>query len=146
MKRTKEQFRAEHEAFREELYRQNIHWEERERLDRQFYADWYNEMEVGDRCHIQHYSDVSPCTVIKRTKKTITVRYDKATRDPNWKPEFIPGGFSVICTNNEEQRWIIEEDLEGRTETFRLHNNGKFESPYGERLYPEWLMHYDYNF
>lgn len=109
--------------------------------------EWYNEMAVGDHCHICHYSDVSPVTVVKRTAKTITVRYDKAERDPEWKPEWIPGGFSAYCTNNDEQRWIISEDLDGKTDVFRWSKvYNVFRNKHGEKLFPEWRKHYDYNF
>lgn len=122
-------------------------YEERQAAERKMFADWYNEMDVGEHAHICHYSDVSPCTVIKRTKTTITVRYDKATRDPDWKPEWIVGGFSAHCTNNDEQRWIIEEDPNGKTDIFRWHKNANcFKNTCGEKLFPEWAKHYDYNF
>lgn len=140
MKRTsKEFFDWYYKARRDIPYDQRGEWEN------QAFMDWWNELEVGDHAHICHWSDVSPVTVVKRTAKTITVRYDKATRDPNWKPEWIPGGFSAICTNNDEQRWIIEEDENGRTETFRLRKIG-WRNRADEKLYPGWMMKYDYNF
>ncbi len=140
MKRTsKEFFDWYYEA------RWDIPYEERSAWEHQAFMDWWNELEVGDHAHICHWSDVSPVTVVKRTAKTITVRYDKATRDPNWKPEWIPGGFSAICTNIDDQKWIIEEDENGRTETFRLRNVG-WRNKADEKLYPEWMKHYDYNF
>ena len=125
--------------------RWDVPWEERSEWENKAFLDWWNELEVGDHAHICHWSDVSPVTVIKRTAKTITVRYDKATKDPNWKPEWIPGGFSAICTNNDDQKWIIEEDENGRTETFRLRKIG-WRNKAEEKLYPGWAKHYDYNF
>lgn len=125
--------------------RWNVPFEERGAWENQAFLDWWNELEVGDHAHICHWSDVSPVTVIKRTAKTITVRYDKATRDPNWKPEWIPGGFSAYCTNNDEQKWIIEEDENGRTDTFRLRKCG-WRNKADEKLLPGWMKHYDYNF
>lgn len=122
-------------------------YEERRAAEAKMFADWYNEMDVNEHAHIQHYSDVSPCTVVKRTKTTITVRYDKAERDPNWKPEWVVGGFAAHCLNNDEQRWIIEEDPAGEVETFRWHKRDNcFMNTSGEKLLPGWAKHYDYNF
>ena len=122
-------------------------YEERRAQELKLFADWYNEMDKGEHCHIHHWSDVSPCTVIKRSKTTITVRHDKAERDPNWKPEWIPGGFSAVCTNIDEQKWIIEEDENGYVETFRWHKNANcYENTAGEKLLPGWAKYYDYNF
>lgn len=140
MKRTSREF---WDWFHKEKW--NVHFTERGAWEHNALMEWWNELEVGDHAHINHWSDVSPVTVVKRTAKTITVRYDKATRDPNWKPEFIVGGFSAHCTNNDEQKWIIEEDENGRTETFRLRKIG-WRNSCDEKLYPEWAMHYDYNF
>lgn len=140
MKRTREEF---FKWYHEERW--NVPFRERDAWQHKAMMDWWNELEVGDHAHICHYSDRSPVTVIKRTAKTITVRYDKAELDPNWKPEWVVGGFAGHCTNNDEQRWIIEEDPNGRTEVFRLRNVG-WRNSADEKLYPEWAKHYDYNF
>ena len=103
-------------------------------------------MNVGDRGHIRLYTDIEPCTVIKVTATTITVRRDKATRDPDFKPEWIPGGFSAICTNDHEQKWIITEDPEGEVETFRWSGKQWCYIHNGCRFYPGWKKYYDYNF
>lgn len=140
MKRTSKEF---WNWYHEEKW--NIPYQERDAWELNAKIEWWNELEVGDHAHICHWSDISPVTVIKRTKKTITVRYDKATLDPDWKPDFVVGGFSVHCTNNDDQEWIIEEDENGRTETFRLCKFG-WRNTAHERLYPEWMKKYDYNF
>ena len=122
-------------------------YNEREEAKNKMFAEWYNEMSVGDHAHVKHYSDISPCTVVKRTKTTITIRYDKTELDPNWKPEFVVGGFCAHCTNNDEQPWNIEEDPNGDTDVFRWHKNDNcFMNASGEKLYPEWMKKYDYNF
>lgn len=110
--------------------------------------EWRQSLEVGDKVHICCYSDINPATVIKKTATTLTVRYDKAHLD-GWKPEMIPGGFSAVCLNDSDQigHWIIEDDLDGRTEVFRWskrHNRYKNRSD--EFCEPEWLKYYDYNF
>lgn len=109
--------------------------------------DWLKSLEVGDRVHIQMYSDVEPATVVKRTAKSITVRKDKAERDPSWKPEFIVGGFAGHCTNQDSQRWFITEDLEGSTERFNWSEKyGCWKNRADETLWPDWEKFYDYNF
>ena len=146
MKRTAEQFFNEyHEA------RRNFEgtYLERQEKEKQMFRDWYDEMEVGDHCHICHWSDISPCTVIKRTKTTITVRYDKATRKDSWKPEFVIGGFAAHCLNNDDQHdaWLIEEDENGVIETFRWSKKFNcYKNLSDEKLFPEWAKKYDYNF
>ena len=142
MKRSKEQFFNE-------LYnaRRNVSWREREELDCKMFSDWYHEMEVGDHCHICHWSDVTPCTIIAKTPTTLTVRHDKATRDENWKPEWDIGGFSAHCTNIDEQKWNIEEDEDGTVEVFRWSKRyNQYRNTCGEKLFPEWKKFYDYNF
>ena len=111
--------------------------------------DWYKSLEVGDHVHINHYSDIDPATVIKRTSKMIIVRNDKAELDGVWKPEFIPGGFSAHCTNDHEQtdHWVITEDPDGSTERFNWSEKyGVWRNKSDETVAPEWLKYYDYNF
>jgi len=46
------------------------------------------------------YSDVHPYEVVRViSEKTIEIRAMNASRDPNWKPEIIPGGFAGHCIN-----------------------------------------------
>lgn len=146
MKRTTAQF---FEEYHEARWHFTGTYDERREQELKMFQDWYDEMEVGDHCHIAHWSDVSPCTIIKRTKTTITVRYDKATRKESWKPEWIPGGFSAVCLNNNDQddAWIIEEDEAGRTDIFRWSKRYNcFKNKCDEKLFPEWAKFYDYNF
>lgn len=120
-----------------------------ESLNDSIYTEWLMSMEVGDHAHICHYSDVTPCTVIKKTATTLTVRHDKVEKSDKWNPQWEVGGFSAICTNNEDQDdwWIIEEDPDGYTETFRFRKSvNKYMNKSDERLYPNWRYHYDYNF
>jgi hypothetical protein len=103
-------------------------------------------MKVGDKGSVRLWSDSNPCTVIRRTKTTVTVRFDKAELNPEWKPEWVVGGFSAICTNQKDQQWIIEDDPEGSTETFRWSDKENCFIHNGCRLTPGWYKHYDYNF
>lgn len=86
------------------------------------------EVEVGDGVTICLYSDKYASTIIKRTKATITVQRDKAIKDPNFKPNFIVGGFAAHCTNQDEQSYTYESDPDGLIETFRWsEKHGRFQ-------------------
>lgn len=74
----------------------------------------FENLKVGDGVTLHGYSDREAYTVISRTKSKVVAQMDKATRDPNFKPEFISGGFSAHCTNQEEQTYTYERDAEGR--------------------------------
>ena len=143
MKRSWEQYR---EAVSNLFENRSISYTEKWEIEKKMEAEWLDELDVGDHAHVSLWSDVEPVTVVKRTKKTVTVRRDKAERDPNWKPEWIPGGFSAICTNNEDQQWIIEEDPSGRTETFYWSGVNNRWQHNDCTLRPGWLKIYDYNF
>ena len=143
MKRTREQFIKEYREIGNDL---RMPIRERDEKQLALMDEWYHEMEVGDHANVKMYTDVDPVTIIKKTATTLTVRYDKAKRDPDWKPEWIPGGFSAICTNDEDQRWIIDPDPDGRVETFRWHKNEHCYMNGGCRLTPGWRKYYDYNF
>ena len=106
--------------------------------------------QVGDRANVRYHTDVRPCTVIKRTAKTVTVRFDRAERDHSWKPEQVIGGFAAHTVNNHDQRWIIAEDLDGACRKFSLRQSGAWievgDSPRGTRLGQGWRHFYDFNF
>lgn len=92
------------------------------------YTEKNREIEVGDGVTYCLYSDKYACTVIKRTAKTLTIQRDRAIRDPNFKPEYIPGGFAAHCTNNEDQSYTYERNPNG--EIFICHwseKRGRFQ-------------------
>ena len=122
-------------------------WDYEEKIN-EMRREWRQSLEVGDRVHICHYSDITPATIIKKTKTSLTVRHDKAHLD-GWKPEMIPGGFSVVCLNDSDQigHWIIEEDSEGSIEVFRWSKRyNRYKNTSDEFCEPEWMKYYDYNF
>lgn len=82
-------------------------------LEREYHKELNREIEVGDGVTMYLYSDRKAYTVIAKTAKTITIQRDKAIRDPGFKPEWVPGGFSAICTNSEDQKWTYERDPNG---------------------------------
>ena len=106
----------------------------------------HSELQVGDGVTLNLYSDSEAYTVIKRTPTTITVQRDKAIKDPRFIPKWIPGGFSAICTNQDEQEYTYERDENGFKQT--LH----FSKKYGRFMYlgkPISIGRhefYDYNF
>ena len=142
MKITKEEYWAKRDAIREN---RSLGWDVREQMCDELWEAYCDGLEVGDRANVRFYSDVEPVTVIKRTAKTITVRFDKATLSPDWKPEMVAGGFAAHCVNQETQEWKIEEDPNGSTGVFRRRKNGWYDT--GDcKLTPGWRKFYDYNF
>ncbi len=78
--------------------------------------------QVGDRCNWRLWTDVVPCTVVKRTAKTVTVREDKATVVK--PPVLVPGGFAAVVL--EDATYEISEDPHGRLRTFSLRKSGSW--------------------
>ena len=73
--------------------------------------DMYN---VGDGVTVRYWTDQEAYTIIGKTEKTLTIQRDKATLVPEFKPEFIPGGFFAHCTNQFDQEYTYEPDPNGR--------------------------------
>ena len=104
-------------------------------------------VKVGDGATLNYWSDRHAGTIVKVTKATITIRRDKATKDPDFKPEFIVGGFSAHCTNQDEQAYIYEPDENGSLTTIywskkynRYGTPGNLTASKGRHEF------YDYNF
>lgn len=91
----------------------SVHYNKLRELEFELKRALNMEIEVGDGVTLHLWSDAEAHTVIKRTAKTLTIQRDKAIRDPNFKPEWVPGGFSAICINSEDQEWTYERDPEG---------------------------------
>lgn len=107
------------------------------------------ELDVGDGVTMCLYSDQHACTVIAKTAKTITIQRDKATLDTNFKPEFIVGGFAAHCTNQEDQKWTYERDLNGEiTRCYWSEKLGRYTTGGDQsiRISPGRHEFYDYNF
>lgn len=105
-------------------------------------------IEVGDGITINLYSDSNAYTVIKRTKSTITIQRDKVVLKPEFKPEFIEGGFSHICTNQNDQDYDYERDEDGRILTLRWSDkyNTWSTGNHGSSVSLGRHEFYDYNF
>lgn len=91
------------------------------------------------------YSDIEPREIVRViSDKTIEIRAMRVERDPNWKPEFVPGGFAGTVTNNESQRWIITSDPTAPTFRIRLSKRGWGRGRFHLSNTPRYF--YDYNF
>lgn len=105
-------------------------------------------VKVGDGVTMHLYSDAHAGTVIKKTNTSLTIQRDKATRDPNFKPEFSVGGFAGHCSNQNEQTYTYEQDPNGETVIFRWSKkyNEYRNSKRGQSLTKGRREFYDYNF
>lgn len=95
------------------------------------------------------YSDVNPFEIVRRVSdKTIEIRAMDSERDPDWKPKFIPGGFSAHCVNQSEQRWNIQSNPDNPVIRIRLQKSGQWKDAHGRRfdLHDSPIRFYDYNF
>jgi hypothetical protein len=124
------------------------------------YADRISALAIGDGVTVSIWTDCEAYTIIKRTATTMTLREDKATRSPNFKPEFVAGGFAGHCVNQNEQSYTYEPNLTGPTTKVSLRRwtdeegnerrlwkkvgVGKFER--GGNVYPGRSKFHDYNF
>lgn len=107
------------------------------------------EIEVGDGCTLHLWSDSYACTVIRKTAKSITIQRDKAIRNPDFKPEWVAGGFAAHCTNADEQSYTYERNENG--ETFVCHwseKEGRYRhgSDGSMKVSLGRYEYYDYNF
>ena len=94
------------------------------------------------------YSDINPYEVVRVVSdKTLDVREMDAERDDSVKLEFVPGGFSAVCLNQRDQKWLIKSNPENKIVRIRLGKNG-WKDAYGRAFslgnYP--VKFYDYNF
>lgn len=102
---------------------------------------------VGDGATVVLYTDRYAGTIIKVTPLSITVQRDTATLDPEFKPEWIIGGFAAHCTNQEDQKYTYERDEHGETYTFRWSDKHQsYGRPGNLRAIKGRHEFYDYNF
>ena len=114
-------------------------------------AEFYNRVKltpanakVGDGATVNLYTDRHACTIVKITKRTITVQRDKATLDPNFKPIY-PDGF--FCTNQGEQTYTYERDTNGKLYTiYWSEKHNQYGKPNNYTLSRGRHEFYDYNF
>lgn len=95
------------------------------------------------------YTDVTPFEVVKEISvKTLEVREMKCERDTSIKLDFHVGGFSANCSNQDKQKWIIEQDENSSVIRIRLNSKGQWKDKNGNRysLKDKPIKFYDYNF
>lgn len=111
------------------------------------WTDYFREnAEAGDGATVCWWSDQKAYTIIKRSEKTLTLQRDKATLVPEFKPEFVIGGFSAHCINQHEQSYTYERDDNG--EIIKAYWSEKKHGFYwnGMRVISGRHEFYDYNF
>ena len=97
------------------------------------------------------YSDSHAWVVVRRTAKTLTVSPVLVKRNPDWKPEFIKGGFAGHCVNQSDQTWLFDR-ISNETKTLRLVKNWRAGSDHrwgykGTTFIANGAIEtYDYNF
>lgn len=94
------------------------------------------------------WSQTYPFEIVKViSPTTLEIRAMDHERDPNWVPEFIPGGFAAHCTNQHAQTWFYKSNLNARPIRIRLNKKGQWVHK-GRRFNladaPKYF--YDYNF
>lgn len=94
------------------------------------------------------YSDVTPYEVVRVvSEKTLEIRRMSAERDPNWTPDFVPGGFFGTVINQNSQTWIITSDDTAPVIRIRLGKHGWKDAHRGRYdLADEPHRFYDFNF
>ena len=107
--------------------------------------------QIGDQAAVYYYSDVKPCTVIKRTKKFVWIQMDNYKLAEGERPDIIPGGFAGHCTNQRSLKYDITRNLEGSISKFGLRKNGRWCRCGQHDVNPTslgkgWRAFYDYNF
>lgn len=104
-------------------------------------------VKIGDGVTVNLWSDRHAATIIKVTPKTVTVQRDTAILSPDFKPEWITGGFSAHCTNQNEQSYTYERNEKGEIITFRWSDKYQtYGTPGNLTLSKGRHEFYDYNF
>jgi len=96
---------------------------------------------IGSFLNRYSYSDVNPVGQVigVKGKKTLILRKVNATNNKT-KMEFVPGGFSCMCTNQWDQDW----EFEILDETFEMRVCKKCTRQLEASDMP--IKYYDYNF
>lgn len=107
----------------------------------------WEDVKVGDGVTVHYWTDAHAGTVIKRSAKSLTIRQDKAILDPDFKPDFITGGFAAHCTNQDEQSYTYEPNEDGRI--YKAYWSDRKRGFFAEkclRITKGRHEYYDYNF
>ena len=91
------------------------------------------------------YTDRKPLGVVKDNPRTKVLSPVLVAKDPEWKPDFHPGGFSAYCANQISQTWLydgIDEEVQIRVYKTKRGWSMKF-----HQFVEDCAVHfYDYNF
>lgn len=85
-----------------------------------------DDAKVGDGATVHFYSDSEACTVISRTKKTITLQVDDAELINGNELVFVKGGFAAHCANQEIQKYKYSENKNGKIYKASRRKNGDY--------------------
>lgn len=97
------------------------------------------------------WTDTTPYKVIDRTATTLTLQEVRVERDPDFKPNFIKGGFAGHCTNQDEQTWLYaglgDDIVKVRLVKSRYYGSDKLWGSKGREFIANGANRkYDYNF
>lgn len=97
------------------------------------------------------WTDTTPYKVIDRTATTLTLQEVRVERDPEFKPNFIKGGFAGHCTNQDEQTWLYaglgDDIVKVRLVKSRYYGSDKLWGSKGREFIANGANRkYDYNF
>lgn len=100
------------------------------------------------------YSDVRAHEIVRIISETCIEIRRLATQRDNFTPQYIPGGFSVHCTNDRAQRWTFSSDPAQEIIRIRLskardpRKAGRWFDRSGHKFIVEDMPHeyYDHNF
>jgi hypothetical protein len=93
------------------------------------------------------WSDANPWVVVAASASgmTLTVVPVEVEKDPEFKPNFIVGGFAGHCDNQHEQTWLYAGKCPMRKKTIRLGKKGWASGTFKETPKGPYRF-YDYNF
>lgn len=91
------------------------------------------------------YSDIVPYEIVRHvSEKTLEIREMKAVVADDWKPDHLPGGFSGVCINQNDQKWFITSDPSNCIIRIRLSKKGWGKGKFNLSGKP--CKFHDYNF
>ena len=98
-------------------------------------------------CNNHMYTDIQPCEIVRViSPKTIEVRQMDTVQSVKPK-EFIPGGFSAHCVDQDKQEYNYNSNSSNNSVRARLQKDGSYKSIMGRHYLREQpLKFHDYNF
>lgn len=129
---------------RKELEIRNLMLEaEQERMDS------FNHPTTEMYANCYQWTDSQPFEIVEaKNDKLLVIRAMDAVIDPEYKPQFIAGGFAGHVPNNYEQKWIYSKNTQRPTIKIRKHSDGIWRDKHGGtyRISDKPCKFHDYNF